>query len=222
MKTVKENLPLRERINLALARGWKAVVVFFLLAFLVLAGFFIVRYLNQKKLSDSAMLSEDIMDAYNEWIQASSDSRDTATLDELIDRATRDFPRQFAAQRAYFTRGLMALENESWEEATSAFTKLSDTWPNSYLAPVSLFNAASAWEDSGDIETARIIWRRLVDEYEGASPDIPEALFNLGRLADDDDEREKALEYYRDIVSRFPQSRWTNIAKSRILELENR
>jgi len=222
MKAEVANLSRKERLNLVLARSWKFIVVLLLLAFLALTGILIAEYLNQKNLSESAKLSEDISDAYNEWIQDPSDTRDTSAVDELIDQAIEDFPKQFASQRAYFTRGLMALENEEWEEAAAAFMKLGDTWPESYLAPVSLFNAAAAQEELGDIETAKTIWTRLVDEYEGASPDIPEVLFNLGRLADMNEEHEEALARYRDIVSRFPQSRWTNIAKSRILVLENR
>lgn len=221
-KTDKADLTLKERINASLASNWKIAVVIFGVAVLVIAGFFVYNFVSRGVLEDSSMLSEDIQEAYTEWVQTAPDVRDDKKIDELIDRALEDFPKQFAAQRAYFTRGLMSLEKEKWEEAATAFLKVGDSWPDSYLAPVSLYNAGAAREELGDNEGAAELWTRIVENYGDLSPDAPEALFNLGRLAETRGEKEKAIEYYRDIASRYPESRWTDLGKSRILVLEGR
>jgi len=65
-------------------------------------------------------------------------------------------------------------------------------------------------------------WSRIADEYSDVSPDAPEAIFNLGRLAETAGDIPGAIERYESLAARFPQSRWTDLAKSRILVLEGR
>jgi TolA-binding protein len=197
-------------------------VIVFAGVVVVMAGILVADYISRSKKADSAMLAEDIQDAYTEWVQANPETREDTELESLISEALEQYPRQFASQRAFFTHGLMALENEKWEEASAAFITLADTWKDSYLAPVSLFNAGAAREEAGDIDGAISLWTRVVDDYSEVSPDAPEALFNLGRLSESLGDNEKALEHYNSVNSRFPESRWTDLSKSRILIIESR
>lgn len=222
MITEKTELSLKERINAGLARHWKLAVLILAAVVVIMAGILVLDYINRNKQSDSAVLAEDIQDSFTDWLQAAPESRDSTDLENLITEALEKYPGHFATQRAHFTRGLMALENELWDEASDAFLTLADDWSKSYLAPVSLYNAGAAREEAGDPAGAAEIWNRLVDEYAEVSPDAPEALFNLGRLSESSDDIEKAIEYYKELTSRFPESRWTDLAKSRILVIEGR
>jgi len=214
-------LTFKERINEGLSRHWRMVTMIFALVLVIMAVVLVFGYLNRSKVEDSAMLAEDIQDSYTAWMQESPEDRDNTELEEMILNAIEDYPKMFAAQRALFTRGLMALENEDWDVAADSFITIADKWEDSYLAPVSLFNAGSAKEEAGDVESASALWQRLVDNYAEVSPDAPEALFNLGRIAENMGDSEKALGYYKDVNSRFPKSRWTDLSKSRILVIEN-
>jgi TolA-binding protein len=222
MSNEKTDLTFKERVNLGLSQHWKLATLIFTAVVVVMAGILILDYVSRGKRSDSAMLAEDIQDTYTSWMQDAPDVRDNSELEVLIADALEDYPKQFAAQRALFTRGLMALENENWEEASAAFATIADSWENSYLAPVSLYNAGSAREEAGDTVGAVEYWTRLVDEYAEVSPDAPEALFNLGRIAETLGDNDKALQHYGDVNSRFPESRWTDLSKSRILLIEGR
>ena len=222
MRKEDTDLTLRERINDGLARNWKMVTGVFFGAFVIIAVVLVLGYLSKGKASDSAMLAEDIQSGYTEWIQQAPENRDDTELNEKISEALENYPKLFAAQRAYFTMGLMALENKDWDKASEAFLILADNWPDSYLASVSLFNAASAREESGDIEGSMVLLQRILDNYSEISPDAPEALFNLGRLAETQGNTSEALAYYKDVNARFPESRWTDLSKSRILVLESR
>lgn len=222
MITEKTDLSFKERVTQGLTRHWKLAVLIFAAIVVVMAGILIADYISRGKSADSAMLAEDIQDAYTNWIQEVPELRDGTELESLISEALDDYPRMFAAQRALFTRGLMALENENWAEASTAYLTLADTWEESYLAPVSLFNAGSALEEAGDTDGAIVLWTRLVDNYAEVSPDAPEAMFNLGRLYETSGDKDKALEFYNDVNSRFPDSRWTDLSKSRILIIEGR
>ena len=222
MNTESTKPRLKERINESLTNHWKLATLILTAVVVLMAGILVIDYLGRSKQSDSAMLAEDIQESYTAWMQEAPENRDDTELENLIGEALEDYSRQFAAQRALFTRGLMALENEKWEVASAAFSTLADQWTDSYLAPVSLYNAGSAREEAGDTDGAAEFWTRLVDEYAEVSPDAPEALFNLGRLAETDGDKEKALEYYGEVTSRFSESRWTDLSKSRILIIKGR
>lgn len=142
-------------------------------------------------------------------------------LDSLTEEALSDYPKMFASQRALFVRGLMALENQEWEDAYTSFETLADQWPDSYLAPVGLYNAGSAREEAGDTDGAQAAWTRLAENYTSLSPDVPAALFSLGRLSESQNSQDEALGYYSDLEARFPDSRWTDWAKDRILVIES-
>ena len=220
MKLHDNPLPFRERIAEGLTRKWKAVTLVIVLIGAVMAVVLIMGNLQENRRNKSAMLAEDIQELFVEWEQADDEDRDDTEITGLIEQALSEYPRDFAAQRALFTRALMALENEEWESAADDFQELADRRPGSYLAPVSLFNAGSALEEAGRVEDAEAAWRRLAEQYAETSPDVPEALFNLGRLSEARGDIEGAFEHYREIGSRFPRSRWKDLAKSRILKLE--
>jgi len=222
MKDENNELTLKERINDGLSSHWKLISMIFTGVLLLMAGILIYGYVNRGKEADSAMLAEDIQEAYTEWIQQAADNRDDSELETLIAEALDEYEGKFAAQRALFTRGLMALENKEWDIASESFVAIADKWEDSYLAPVSLYNAGAAREEAGDKEGAAELWQRIINDYAEVSPDAPEALFNLGRLAEENGDVENAIEYYKDVNGRFPKSRWTDLSKSRIVVLEGR
>lgn len=222
MKQQQAELSFKEKVIALLNNHWKAVVLIFAIGVVVMAGILIMGYLNKGKISDSSILSEDIQEAYSEWMSETPENRDEIALMELIDEALADYPRHFASQRATYTQALMAVENEEWEEAYTIFEEIADKWPESYLASVSLFNAGSAREETGDIDGAIAAWQQVADNYATVAADAPEALFNIGRVEETRGNNEAALEAYKAVGASYPDSRWTNISKDRILELESR
>ncbi len=222
MNKQNTEMSLKERISEGLSNHWKLATIILSAVVIIMIGILVLGYLNRGKLAESAMLAEDIQNAYTVWMQEAPENRDETELDELIDKALKDYSKKFAAQRALFTRGLMALENKEWDMASEVFETLADGWNDSYLAPVSLYNAGSAREEAGDLDGAVMFWTRLISDYAEVSPDAPEALFNLGRLAESSGDEDKALEHYKEVGSRFPGSRWTDLSKSRIVVIEGR
>ena len=107
-------LSFKEKVIEALNNHWKLMVAIVVAGVLVLAGILIADYVNRGRMADSAMLSEDIQEAYTEWMADSPENRDDTALVKLIDEALSDYPKQFAGLRATYTKGLMALENEDW------------------------------------------------------------------------------------------------------------
>ena len=215
-------LSFKERFSLFLNRNWKIGVVAAAVLIAAVIAAAVVDRVDQARKVRSAVLAEEIQEAYGAWSAAAEADRDAAELEAMIEAALADYPRDFAAQRALFTRGLMAVETTRWDEAAASFELVVAEWPESYLAPVSLFNLGSIREETGDIDGAEDAWRRLADEYGDQAPDTPEALFHLGRIAENRGDDAGAVELYGELESRYPGSRWTNFAKNRILLIESR
>ncbi len=219
MKQSNDGTSLSMRINSFLSRRWKTVTFLLVSVIITMAAILVFDSMQKRNRNDSAELAEDIQELFDEWIQEKPEERDDTELVEKIELALTDYPRLFVAQRAFFTRGLMAYENQKWPEAVESFNELISRWKKSYLVPIALFNIASAQEQSGNIEGARKYWSDLVEQFSEASPYVPEALFNLGRIAETEKDIETALKHYEKIISRYPESKWSRITRNRVIIL---
>ncbi len=215
------DLTLRERINSGITRNWKLFTIVIAGMILVMVGIMILSFIQEKRRNASAELSEEIQELYDDWILEEAEDRENDSINTLIDRALDEYPRHFAAQKALFIRSKMAYEEENWAGAVKDFDELARRWPKSYLAPVSLFNSASAKEQAGNIEDAEQTFYKIIELYAETSPLIPEVYFNLGRIAESVNEVDSALEKYNEIISAYPGSRWTDLSRNRIILLKN-
>ena len=142
----------------------------------------------------------------------------TALLEELGLFAARNSG--FAAARAHSIRAAIFEEQGRWPLAESAWVAAANASPRSYFAPVSLFNAAVAAEEHGDLESALDLYTRAL-AHDDLSFVAIISQFSIGRLHEAKDNREAALAAYRALLSRWPlDPLFANLAQSRILLLE--
>jgi tetratricopeptide (TPR) repeat protein len=126
----------------------------------------------------------------------------------------------FAAQRAFAMQASIYRDQKKWAEAQSAFLSAESRAPQTYFAPVLLYNAAAAAEELGDLEAAIALYTRVAQEHESAAFIAPEAQFSVGRLNEARGDTQAALAAYRELVNTFSQDTlWLNLAQSRILFL---
>lgn len=212
----RTELSLTQKINQVLGKNRVLLFVLAGLMVAVVIGAVVLDRINQKRVQEATVQAEEVVDLFVEW--KSGDIEDQVLLD-YISSTLEDYSGTFAEQRALFSRGQYYIDTEMWSEAAADFIALADQYPQSYLAPVALFNAAGTVENAGDLQLASEYFERLVNDYSQESPEIPEAIFNLGRIAEAQGDVEKAIEYYDRLVLDFSGSDWTNLAKSRILSL---
>ena len=188
---------------------------------ILLAGVGVVEYFQRQKEDASVVLSEEIQKAFSSYIGAAEDDKASAeeSLTALIAEAKSDFPGMYAELRALNTEALVYSSKEEYTEAAAAYTAIADQFSDSYIAAVSLINASAMMEEAGDNSAAVSLLERVLSEYKEISADIPEVLFNLGRLSESSDS-EKAMAYYEQVSSEYSSSSWTNLAKSRIIALK--
>jgi tetratricopeptide (TPR) repeat protein len=113
------------------------------------------------------------------------------------------------------------MERKDWGEAEKAWTNSAKSAGKSYLAPVSLFNAAVAAEEQGNPARAISLYIESI-AHESDFPGAARAQFAVGRLYESQGDNEAALEAYRVIPTKWvSETTWVNLAQSRIIVLSN-
>jgi TolA-binding protein len=191
----------------------------------VVVGLAIWSDVKTKRLESSTQQIEAIQEKYELWASESDDAKKAEKEKELtsaLEDVLTKYPKLYAGQRALFIRGQMAFEKKEWDSAASFYLELKKIFPKSYLASISLVNAAVAYEEKGDTDKAIEMYKLFVESYKEENPDTARIFFSLGRLYEEKNDKENALKYYNDLSENYPDSDWTKFAKSRIIYLETR
>lgn len=216
---------LRHRIAEGLSRGLQKartpliIIVAVGVAFVI--GYTIWSEVNSKRIEKATTLAESMQSNFSNW-QGESDAKKKQALEKTITTQISDilktYPRTYAAQRAIFVRADMAYDSKQWKTAQSSYEELAAKFPHSYLAPLSLANAAAAAEENGDPKKAIELDKQVL-EFKGLVPEIPAAIFALGRLYEGQGNTKEADTYYNKLVASYPSSGWTSLARDRIIYL---
>lgn len=190
--------------------------------FVLLVGFVIFSEIRLSRTQKSTTLVEQAQTVYDNWSTAPDAKKkdiEAKLLGEL-DTIVKKYPHLYAAQRALFIRGSLYYDKKEWKLSAENYARLAASFPKSYLATISLVNAGAAYEQAGDDANAGKEYKKLVDNYGTDSPEKPLALFSLGRLAEARKDYTAAKTQYDKLVSDFPSSSWTNLARDRIIYLQ--
>ncbi len=221
----KEKLSLQHRILLILHKN----SIIFLAALGIIAATLIiiavVSNVQAKKLEADTQKIEEIQDQYSTYLSTTDTAKKaelkkkiTGQLTSIIEKGVKTYP----LERALFIQGNLYYKDKEWVKSAESFVKLSNLFPKSYLSAVALIDSAAAYEENNSIDKAMESYQRVVDRYSDMSPDIPSALFSIGRLYEAKKDTKSALKTYNSLIDRFPASNWTNLARSRIIYLETK
>ena len=142
-----------------------------------------------------------------------------ALLAELSDFQKRAFG--FASARAHVLTGDIYWEMGELSFAENAWLEAARAAKNSYLEPVSYFNAAAAAEERGNIDSAIAHYERVLAVGENF-PAAARAQFAIGRLEESRNNITAAISAYETVLRRWHfDTAWANLAQSRILALSN-
>ncbi len=224
-KDKNEKLTLQHRILLFLhKRGLIFLGILGILAAFIIA-MAVYNSVNAKKLETETRKIESIQDEYgklltlsDEKAKAEKEKKIIEELNNIINEGTKNYP----YERALFILGNIYYSDKQWKDSADAFMKITKAFPKSYLSPISLINAAAAYEELGNIDKAIENYQRVVDEYKNISPDAARSMFAIGRLYEEKSDFDAAKKTYNNLIDTFSSGNWTNLARSRIIYLETR
>ena len=227
-KTTKEELSIGERLNDLIQKNRTNLLVGLIAIVVILAGVIIFITVSDKMKAASFSKISAYDRRYEELRPfIGSDDADAETkqaeiaalLDELNLFARKNSG--FAAARAYYTSANIFWDEKNWAEAEIAWNSSAEAAAKSYLAPVALFNAASAAEEQGNIDTAIAFLNRAMN-YGDSFPAAAKAQFSIGRLEESRNNKSAAIEAYNALLGKWPNDQiWANLAQSRLIILSN-
>ena len=220
-----EKIAFKHKLSIAIQKNSKILIGALSLIVFVVIGLLIFNSLQIKNLEKYTQQIETIQDDYaglsvitDENEKSEAENTLFANLNTLIDNS----PKNYALQRAFFIRANLYYQNMEWDKAIEDFKLIASDFSNSYLAPISLINAASSYEESNRIDDAIQTYQLVIENYASVSPEIPNIYFSIGRLYEQKEDSKAALVEYNNLVDTFPDSNGTNLARSRIIYLETR
>ena len=204
-----------------LSRYRRVITILLGIVAVVVVGLFVTLEIRSARIGNSLTQIESLEADFESW-RSMSEEEMRASVDQLLEQSeaiASKYDWLYAAQRALFLKGQIFVTQDQWVEAGTAFTTVADRFPESYLAPVALMQAAIAFENAEDTESAKSTLSVLVDQFGERSSDLSRAIFSLGRISESEDNMEDAALYYNRLIDDYPASSWTNLARNRIITL---
>ncbi|MDR0387728.1 MAG: tetratricopeptide repeat protein [Treponema sp.] len=216
-----EKLNIGESIVEVIQKNRKALITGGIVVIVLLAGFIAGLSVKDAVTAQGIKKVEAFNDRYEELrfdINDPAKEEDVKTLlDEVSTYAAKAFG--YAGVRAYMLTASIHADRKNWQDAESAWVQAAKKGGKTYLVPVALFNAAVAAEEGGNIGDAVDHYAEVL-KYADSFPQAAKAQFAIGRLREEQQDTEAALEAYRTLVEKWPgETIWINLANSRIIAL---
>jgi tetratricopeptide (TPR) repeat protein len=126
---------------------------------------------------------------------------------------------RYSGSRAWSMAGDIYAEKKVWLDAENAYINSAEKGKKTYLAPVSLYNAAVCAEEQGKTEEAREYWVKSLTYTD--FPLAARAQFSIARLWEKTGNVDEAVAAYKLLVETYTkEAEWANLAQSRIIALE--
>ena len=221
-----EKVPLTEKLNDLIHKNRQKLFIALIAVVVILAAFVIITTVRDKMTTDALSKA----DAFNRRYEAlkkfiSGEDPEAASkqadIDALLEELAAFTAKSsgFASARAHVIIAGIQWDKKNWAEAEKAWMAASAAAAKTYLAPISIYNAAVAAEEQGNLQSAIDLYTKAVN-YGTDFPAAARAQFSIGRLEETQNNSSAALEAYRALVNKWPNDAvWINLAQSRIIVL---
>lgn len=189
---------------------------------IVLAG--VVSYVSKSNVDKAINATLELDSLYEEVLSENMEAEEFITYAEAL---ISDYKGSKAELIAYSRLAGYYFDEEEFQKALDNYKAAYTNFPEDMGASVYMFNAAMAQEELGLVDDAIVTLENLVStnkssdlDVNDTSADVPEALFNLGRLEEGRGNITKAVGYYEQLVAEYKDLNITNLAKSRLLSFK--
>jgi len=187
--------------NLKLLVICSAAVVVVVLAIVIITS-------SVKKANDKAMIN--IQDLENKVLSYTTlEDADKASLIADLEKAEQG--KGYVSLKASYLKGLSYYLGQQYSEAYDAFMACVDKDSNSYLAALSIVNAAACQEALGNTTAAIELYTKVSNDFEISSVGA-KSLFNTGRIYYQQGNKELAKTVFSQLVDKYPSSEYSALA----------
>ena len=164
-----------------------------------------------------------IEELYYELLASSTDLSDS----ELAKKATECIENlapytkkgRIAGVRAHMLAAELSFNLKDNEAAADYYDDAIAQGKKSYTAPICYYNKAACYEELGNYAAAAEGYKAAAEFEEFGM--ITHAYFSLGRVLEAQGDYEGAAEVYKTMNDKISDDDWTNLAKTRLIELQS-
>jgi tetratricopeptide (TPR) repeat protein len=224
MSDVNKELDMGDRINNFIQDKRRTILICIGVAAVALVAFIGAIVVRDKMREGAISQVEEFTRRYEELRFNITDEANAEAVAALLEELSGFAPKTsgYPGSRAYTIIAGIHGDKKEWAEAEQAWRDAAKKAGKTYLAPVALFNAASAAEQQGKTAEAIALYTECLTMAE-LFPSAPRAQFAIGRLEEKLGNNENALEAYRTLRITWPNDTlWKNLAQSRIISIEGK
>ena len=214
-----ENVTVSSKLNAFMEKNRKLIIGLFIVVVVAIAAFIVVEIVlsNAKTKNIAAVdaLSFELTDGSGALEDAELAARRDEVLEKLIPYTKKG---GVAGVRANMLAAEIEYQKKNYETALEYWENAADKDVKAYTASLALYNAGVCYEALNQLEDA-------AESYELAAADEDfllrsHALFSYGRVLEASGKYKEAVEAYQELNAKYPDEDWSNLAKTRIIELK--
>ena len=216
---------LESRFNTFLLSHKKLLILVAVAIVVIVAGLWITLTVIDSRAESLQVAIDEAQKTYESWVfledKESEEAVDmlqglTVDLNELADRNGKSYP----VMKANYLLGLIAYEQESYEQARTQFLAVAQQGRGTYLGSLSQYNAGVTSEQLGDRQKALEYYQSVYDEYGNEAAESARALFSVARLHESAGNTDLAQAVLQQLADEFPASEYAKLAQSRLVILQ--
>lgn len=169
--------------------------------------------------SYAATLYIDSYTIEEDYAQVRRWSREFASTPLGPDQTTDTIFFRNALEASTYELGVVSFKDEAYDASAEAFLSFVDEFPRSEKVASALLSAAGAYSRLGRFEDANVIYARFLKQFP-SHPEAPQFYLRLAENFGSTFQLDKAVSYYRDLVSLFPSHRNAAVATYMIAFLQ--
>lgn len=171
---------------------------------------------NEKGLSALDAIEYSLTVNSSELSEEELDARRTVAIAHLQPYVSKS---RVVGVRANLLAGEISYSKKDYQASAKYYFTAAEKDKKAYTAPIAYFNAGVSFENVEDFENAEKCYKAASESPDFLS--VAHAYFSLGRVRESMGNVDGAIEAYKALNDKSPDSSWGNLAKSRLIALEN-
>ncbi len=227
MANAKENESINKlegKLTNFIAKRKTILIVCAAVVVLALAGVWIGLSVNAKATAANQLTIDLLQEDYEAWMAMEDQKSEEAVKAlEALTGALNDLSKKgnkYPAIKATYLLGLTSYAQEDFQTARERFLAAYEKDKETYLAPLSLMNAAVCSERLGDNAKALEQYQSVYDQFGSEAPEAPKALFSVARLHEAAKNIDLAKAVFQQLADEFSSSEYAKLAKTRLVTLQ--
>ena len=209
------------KLNGFLEKNRKPVLITFVVVLVLVIGFIagaiIVSSGSKNALATVEGYYYELMDSSTDIDDAEINKRSTECIEKLAPYTKKG---GIAGVRANMLSAELAYILKDYEDAVTYYDAAIAKGKKSYTAPICLYNKASCYEELGKLVEAAEAYKAAA-EFEDFGM-ASHAYFSYGRVLEAQGDYAGAVEAYKTLNDKFADNDWSNLAKTRIIDLASK